>query len=61
MLKLQYCFEPEIQPSGNERLLKAVRALQDALAAFTVTELQAEREWKEFWNMPQESYASEWI
>ena len=60
-LKLQYCFEPEIQPAGNERLLKAVRTLQDALAALTAREVQAEEEWKEFWNVPQESHASEWI
>lgn len=50
-LALQHCFEPEVSPAGNARVLEAVHKLQRALEQSQERETQAAHRWKRRWNV----------
>ncbi|KAI2791717.1 hypothetical protein POX_c04591 [Penicillium oxalicum] len=50
-LTLQYYFEPETSPVGNEHVQQAIHRLRAALGQSKVHEAQAEQEWKRQWSV----------
>lgn len=52
-LLLQYCFEPEVSPVDNARVLKAVEKLRTALEQSRRLEDQAEHQYKHQWSIPR--------
>lgn len=52
-LLLQYCFEPEVSPVGNTRVLETVEKLRTALEWSRAQEARAEHRYKQQWNIPR--------
>ncbi|KAJ5291405.1 hypothetical protein N7478_000656 [Penicillium angulare] len=61
-ITLQYHFEPEMDPVGDIRLLRAIESLRAALENSRNKEAQAEHAWRRYWNLSRVwSSSGPWI